>query len=90
MCVYVKLDLTSTQDDVYYVHFFTPSPYQREYHGKAIPLSRFNQLFDLPNPSLIAWHYSQAVRMRIRGFSVGMRRRPQGGKRLRRMDEADE
>jgi hypothetical protein len=75
------------QGDTYYVHFFTPSPYQRDNHGRAIPLSRFNQLFDMPNPSLIMWHHTQAVRMRIRGFSIGMHKRPQGGKRARRLSE---
>jgi hypothetical protein len=80
-------DISPSQGDVYYVHFFTPSPYQREYHGKAIPISRFNPVFDAPNPTLIAWHYAQAVRMRIRGYSVGMHGRPPGGKRARHLQE---
>lgn len=40
-------------------------------------------IFEAPDPSLTKWHYAQAVRMRIRGFSVGMHSRPRGGKRRR-------
>lgn len=63
-----------TKGDTYYVHFFTP--YRAEdfqLHGKAIPPERFSKYYDPPDPRLIAWHYNQAVKACIRGYSVGMR-----------------
>ncbi|RSH94179.1 hypothetical protein EHS25_003982 [Saitozyma podzolica] len=61
--------------DTYYVHFFNPEDitYKR-LNGKAIPPSRF-RYHEGPDPVLVAWHYRQTIRARIRGFSVGMKRR---------------
>ncbi len=54
------------------MHYFNPdNETQRALNGKAIPPDRFRYL-DKPDPVLVAWHYAQAVRMRIRGYSVGM------------------
>lgn len=66
------LVLTCEQDDTFYVHYFNPSnEMQRAMNGLALPPNRFRVL-DKPDPVLVAWHYTQAVRMRIRGYSVGM------------------
>lgn len=63
------------KDGVFYVHYFNPdNEVQRALNGKRIPLDRFRYL-DPPDSRLLAWHYAQAVRMRIRGYSVGMQRR---------------
>lgn len=52
--------------------YFNPdNETQRSLNGKAIPPDRFRYL-DKPDSVLVAWHYAQAVRMRIRGYSVGM------------------
>ncbi len=60
------------------MHYFNPdNETQRALNGKAIPPDRFRYL-DKPDPLLVAWHYAQAVRMRIRGYSVGMVRRGRG------------
>jgi hypothetical protein len=60
------------QDETYYVHYFSPrDPADFQLHGKAIPPDRFSRFYDSPDPRLVAWHYSQAVKARIRGFSVG-------------------
>jgi len=60
-------------NDTFYVHYFNPSnETQRAMNGLALPPDRFRVL-DKPDPVLVAWHYTQAVRMRIRGYSVGMR-----------------
>ena len=65
--------LTCKQDDTLYVHYFNPgNETQRALNGLALDPSRFRAL-DKPDPVLVAWHYTQAVRMRIRGYSVGMR-----------------
>lgn len=73
--------LMSQKGDTYYVHYFNPdNDTQRSFNGKAIPPERFRYL-DKPDPVLIAWHYTQAVRMRIRGHSVGMVRRGRGRSR---------
>ncbi len=54
------------------MHYFNPdNETQRALNGKAIPPDRFRYL-DKPDPLLVAWHYAQAVRMRIRGYSVGI------------------
>jgi hypothetical protein len=64
---------------VYYVHFFIAGTKAKEdLHGKAIPLTRFSKIYDPPDPRLLAWHYNQAVKARIRGFSVGMLAEPSG------------
>lgn len=55
------------------MHYFNPTnDAQRAMNGLTLPPSRFRVL-DKPDPVLVAWHYTQAVRMRIRGYSVGMR-----------------
>jgi len=59
------------QGDIYYVHYFNPdNDTQRMMNGRAITPDRFRYL-DKPDPVLIAWHYAQAVKMRIRGYAVG-------------------
>lgn len=69
------LNLVVEQGDTYYVHFFNPEDITfRQVNGKAIPPSRF-RYHEGPDPVLIAWHYRQTVRARIRGFSVDMKRR---------------
>ena len=61
------------KDDAYYVHFFLPTdPEHFRLHGKAIPADRFGSFYDPPDPCLVPWHYSQAVKARIRGYSVQM------------------
>lgn len=63
------------QGDTFFVHYFNPdNETQRALNGKPLPPDRFRYL-DGPDPVLVAWHYAQAVRMRIRGHSVGMDRR---------------
>ena len=62
-----------SQDETFYVHYFIPKkPEHFTMHGKAIPPDRFSRFLDPPDPRLVAWHYNQAVKARIRGFSVGM------------------
>lgn len=59
------------QGDSYYVHAFNETCIPQ--HGKRIPPDRFHGPADWrPDPDLIAWHYKQCVKARIRGFSVGM------------------
>ncbi len=56
------------------MHYFDASgKEERDLHGLALCPDRFRNL-ERPDPVLIAWHYTQAVRMRIRGYSIGMRR----------------
>ena len=64
----------SLQRDVIYVHWFiADTPDAEKYHGKAIPLDDFRGKATFrPDPAFLAWHYSQCVKARIRGFSVGM------------------
>ncbi len=65
------------QGDMFYEHYFNPdNETQRALNGKAIAPDRFSYL-DKPDP-LVAWQYAQAVRMRIKGYSVGMIRRGRG------------
>ena len=60
------------QDDTYYVHYFHPTdPTDRALNGLSLSPSRFRK-YDKPDPVLVSWHYTQTVRMRIRGYSVGM------------------
>jgi len=61
------------QDDAFFVHYFIPTEAEHfELHGKALTPDRFGRFYDPPDPRLVAWHYSQAVKARIRGYSVGM------------------
>jgi hypothetical protein len=61
------------QGNNYYVHYFIPTePEHFRLHGKILPPDRFSKFYDPPDPRLIAWHYSQTVKSRIRGYSVGM------------------
>ncbi len=54
------------------MHYFDASgKEERDLHGLALCPDRFRNL-ERPDPVLIAWHYTQAVRMRIRGYSIGM------------------
>ena len=43
------------------------------------PRTLFSFLRTPPDPRLVAWHYNQAVKARIRGFSVGMVKKKTGG-----------
>jgi hypothetical protein len=63
----------SLQDNLYYVHFFTRSALS-VHHGQVIRPDRFrvHSPDDLPDPKLLAWHYAQCARARIRGFAAGM------------------
>jgi hypothetical protein len=64
--------LTSSQDDTYIVHYFYPgNEAQRRLHGVKLPPDRF-RVHPPPDPRLVAWHYKQAVMMRIREYSVRM------------------
>ncbi|WVQ88642.1 hypothetical protein IAS59_002379 [Cryptococcus gattii] len=62
------------KDGVFYVHCFSMGLQgASEWHGKAIPSNWFRgESRDLPDPVLVEWHYSQCLKARIRGFSVGM------------------
>ena len=77
-CSYFKrrwrlLMLAALQDDTFYVHYFIPkTPEHFRLHGKALTPDRFSRFHEPPDPRLVAWHYNQAVKARIRGFSVGM------------------
>ncbi|KAK1920690.1 hypothetical protein DB88DRAFT_520451 [Papiliotrema laurentii] len=68
------VELTS-QNDVYYVHFFVApaASDRRRWHGKALGPERFRgRPEDRPDPRFIDWHYKQCLMARIRGFSAGM------------------
>lgn len=54
------------------MHYFLPaSDDDKRLNGMEIPPDRFRFL-DPPDPRLVAWHYNQAVKARIRGFAVDM------------------
>ncbi len=54
------------------MHYFHPTDAtDRALNGLALRPDRFRR-YDGPDPDLVAWHYAQAVRMRIRGYSVGI------------------
>jgi hypothetical protein len=62
------------QDDVFYVHYFIPKePTDFLLHGQEIRPARFSAYAGEPQPDkdLVAWHYKQAVKARIRCFSYG-------------------
>jgi hypothetical protein len=70
-CISKGLLTFDGQDETYYVHYFSPRDLADfQLHGKAISPDRFSRFYDSPDPRLVAWHYSQAVKARIRGFSV--------------------
>lgn len=66
------------QVDVYFVHFFVLTlPNARQYHGKALPRSRFRgNPIDYPDPRLVKWHYAQCAMAHIRGFAAGFEALP--------------
>lgn len=67
------------KDAKYYVHIFNPQAGMIHLHGQVISPECFRSAYDPPNSKLVAWHYAQCAKMRIRGFSVGMRGRARGG-----------
>jgi hypothetical protein len=70
MCPLQVLKLV--QGEKYFVHYFHPTNVRdRDSNGLALLPEHFRK-FERPDPILVAWHYTQAVRMRIRGYSVGM------------------
>lgn len=79
------MKLICVQGNDLIVHYFHPSnQIDRRWHGKVLKPEQFRK-FDGPDRALVLWHYTQTVRMRIRGYSVGMSKllRPGAPKRAR-------
>ncbi|CAD6586988.1 MAG: hypothetical protein TREMPRED_004619 [Tremellales sp. Tagirdzhanova-0007] len=59
--------------DSFIVHYFLPaSDDEKRLNGMKLPPDRF-RFMEAPDERLVAWHYNQAVKARIRGFAVDMR-----------------
>jgi len=63
---------TYIQGQSYIVNYFlSASDDEKHLIGMEIPPDRF-RFWEPPDPRLVAWHYNQAIKARIRGFAVDM------------------